>query len=260
VKPWIRSEVVVAVVAAALCGVVAACGGSPAAAQSPANSPAASAQTSGTAAAATTGTPNVASTPSVAAGTSVPETNATPGTSASAAITPASVTTGNVTLDLTLQPARHMFDGAGTTTSSGSQPSPTPQASGSQSGQATSSAVFSGGMVGIANNIDPSQAPPADSAQSIVRHVVVHVKTKNGGQPVPYLTVTLDLLLDGHPVLYDQPLEPMTAVDKNPLQYYYGNNVAFPQHGTYQVFVRVQANPMLGTNPPPAAQFTIVLH
>jgi hypothetical protein len=114
-------------------------------------------------------------------------------------------------------------------------------------------------MVGITNNIDPSQAPAADSAQSIVRHVVVHVRTKNGGQSLSYLGVSLDLLLDGHPVLYDQPLEPMTAVDQNSLQFYYGNNVKFPQPGTYQVFIRIQPNPMLGSTPPQAAQFNVIL-
>jgi uncharacterized protein involved in high-affinity Fe2+ transport len=169
------------------------------------------------------------------------------------------VTAERVTVDLSLDPARHMFDSAPSSSAAGLQ-QPTPQGSASNASQSSSSAVFTGGMVGVTNNIDPSQAPPADSAESIVRHVVVHVKTKSNGQTIPYLNVTMDLLLDGHPVLYDQVLEPMMAADSSSPQYYYGNNVKFPQAGTYQVFIRVQPNPMLGSNPPHAAQFDVILH
>jgi hypothetical protein len=152
-----------------------------------------------------------------------------------------------------------MFDGAATTSVPGVQQL-TPQSSAGNGSQSASSSVFVGGMLGVTNNIDPSQPPPPDAPTSIVRHVIVHVKTKSDGQPIPYLNVTMDLLLDGHPVLYDQALEPMTAAEKSTVQYYYGNNVKFPQPGTYQVFIRVQPNPILGNNPPRAAQFEVILH
>ena len=182
----------------------------------------------------------------------------TPGASVNATITPRSVTVGNVTLDLSLQPARHMF-AEESTVQQNSAPQPTPASGDNNKNQSAGSEVFAGGMVGVTNNIDPSQAPPADTSQSIIRHVVVHVKTKDGGQPVAYLNVTMDLLLDGHPVIYDQALEPMTALDQNPPQFYYGNNVKFPQRGTYQVFVRMQPNPLLGKGQPQAAQFNLTL-
>lgn len=257
-KFWIRSEILGATAGALCVLAVAACGG-PSADQTNVSGQSALTPVRATAHGTASPTSVAVVTPSVAAGTPLSGTNSTPSASASANISPREVTTGSVTLDLSLVPARHMFDGAATTSAAGNQPQATPQSSSGAGNQSASSAVFSGGMVGVADNIDPSQAPPADSAQAIVRHVVVHVRTKSGGQPIPYLNVSLDLLLDGHPVLYDQPLEPMTAVDKNSLQYYYGNNVKFPQRGTYQVFVRIQPNPMLGQNPPPAAQFDVIL-
>jgi hypothetical protein len=170
------------------------------------------------------------------------------------------VTDGIVTLDLTLAPAVHMFDGSGQSSSPGALPQATPTPASTSGGAIASAAVFGSGMVGVSNDIDPSPAPPADSAQSIIRHVIVRLQTRPGGPPIPYLAVTMDLLLDGHPVLYNQPLEPMTAVGSKPLQYYYGNNVDFPQRGIYEIFVRIQPSPLLGPNPPPAAQFNVVLH
>jgi hypothetical protein len=197
---------------------------------------------------------------SVVSGASQSTTNSTPSASANATISPREVPVGSITLDLSLAPARHMFDGSAATTNTGAPPEATPPSNGGAGSLSASSAVFSGGMLGIANNIDPSQPLPADSAQSIVRHVVVHVRTNNAPASIPYLGVSLDLLLDGHPVLYDLPLEPMTAVDQNSLLYYYGNNVKFPQPGTYQLFIRIQPNPILGSNPPQAAQFNVILH
>ena len=257
VTSWIRSETLGAAVAGALCVLtLAACGGQTAD-QSAANAQTVSSPPARVVARGTTA-PSTAATPLVSPGSLRSNGSATPSASANASISPREVTTGSVTLDLSIQPARHMFDGAATTNSL-AQPQSTPPSAGATGSQTPSSAVFAGGMVGTANNIDPSQAPPADSAQSIVRHVVVHVRTRSGGQPIPYLNVSLDLLLDGHPVLYDQPLEPMTPAGKDSLQYYYGNNVKFPQRGTYQMFVRIQPNPMLGQNPPQAAQFDVVL-
>lgn len=253
-KSWIRSETLGAATASVLCVLtLAACGGQTAASAQPAATQVRVAI--GTASPTTV----AAGTPLVSGGTPLATANSTPSASASPSISPHEVTAGSVTLDLSLEPARHMFDGSATTSTSGNQPPATPQSNSVVGSQSASSAVFGGGMVGVANNIDPSQAPPADSAQAIVRHVVVHVRTKNGGQSIPYLNVSMDLLLDGHPILYDQPLEAMTAPGKNSLQYYYGNNVKFPQRGTYQVFIRIQPNPMLGQNPPPAAQFNVIL-
>jgi hypothetical protein len=40
---------------------------------------------------------------------------------------------------------------------------------------------------------------------------------------------------------------------------YYGNNVRLPARGTFQVFVRVAQTPLLGQDPPPAAQFNLVV-
>src|SRR5439155_1630565 len=44
-----------------------------------------------------------------------------------------------------------------------------------------------------------------------------------------------------------------------PPQFYYGNNVKFPQLGVYQVFIRTQRIPLLGKEAPPAAQFTLAM-
>jgi hypothetical protein len=205
-----------------------------------------------------TASPVAVATPTISLATPVSSASSTPGLTAKTSITPSEVTTENVTVDLALDPARHMFDGAPANSAPGA-PQPTPQSSTATGSQSASSAVFTGGMLGVTNNIDPSQPPPADSAEAIVRHVVVQVKSKSTGQTIPYLNVTMDLLLDGHPVLYDQPLEAMTTADTNTPQYYYGNNVKFPQAGTYQVFIRVQPNPLLGNNPPHAAQFDVTL-
>jgi hypothetical protein len=260
VRSWIRSKLFHIAAVGVLCVfALAACGGQTA------DQPPTRAQTVSTpvhpAASATASSATVAvATPSVSPGTPLPSTTSNPGVSANASITPREVTVAGVTLDLSLDPARHMFDGAATTSALGVPQQPTPQSSAGNGSSSAVSAVFAGGMVGVTNNIDPSQPPPADSAESIVRHVVVHVKTKTDGQSIPYLNVTMDLLLDGHPVLYDQALEPMTTADKSSLQYYYGNNVKFPQPGTYQVFIRIQPNPILGNNPPQAAQFDVILH
>jgi hypothetical protein len=51
----------------------------------------------------------------------------------------------------------------------------------------------------------------------------------------------------------------MVAADQASPSLYYGNNVRFPQKGSYQVFVRMQRNPLIGADQPPAAQFNLVL-
>ncbi len=192
-------------------------------------------------------------TPADAAG-GTPAANATPGT-AGVDVTPKEVTVGGVTLSLSLAPARHMFGEQSVITPDPSQQQPQD----ATKTQSRGSVVFSDGMLQVANNIDSTQAPPTDSAQGIIRHVVVQVKTKDRGQPVPYLSLTMDVLLDGRPVIFDQGLAPMAAVDANPPQLYYGNNVKFTQRGTYQVFIRTQRNPLLGKDQPPAAQFNLTI-
>jgi hypothetical protein len=199
-----------------------------------------------------TGTPGPATTAANGALSLSPAGSATAGIAVVATVTPSNVAVGSVMLSMALQPARHMFDQAAVVTP---DPSQKPDATKSQN---AGSAVFSG-MVEVTNNIDPLQSVAGDSAQSILRHVVLQVKTKDRDQPVPYLSVTMDLLLDGHPVLYDQQLVPMVAADQASPSLYYGNNVRFPQRGSYQVFVRMQRNPLIGADQPPAAQFNLVL-
>jgi uncharacterized protein involved in high-affinity Fe2+ transport len=75
---------------------------------------------------------------------------------------------------------------------------------------------------------------------------------------VPYLTVTLDLLLDGHPVAYGQTLVPMVTQDGSGQRVYYGNNIRIPARGTFQVFVRMDHTALLGQDTP-AAQFNLVV-
>lgn len=179
----------------------------------------------------------------------------TPGGNATAEVSPGDVTVGNVTLSLSLQPARHMFE----MTSAADLPSLEQQAQDKSRVQAKGSAVFAGGMLKVANNIDPSQNPPADSPQAIVRHVVLQVKDRASGQVVPYLAVTMDVLLDGRPAIFDQALAPMVAVDSDSPKLYYGNNVKFPGRGTYQVFIRMQRHPLLGPDQSQAAQFNLTI-
>lgn len=179
-------------------------------------------------------------------------TTPTPGGNATVEVSPREVTVGEVTLTMSFEPARHMFDQAGPVSADPAQQSPD-----ASQDQRKGSAVFAGGMLRVTGNFDPSQSPPADSPEGMLRHVVVQAKTKEGGQVVPYLEMTMDVLLDGRPVIFDQALVPMAAVDKEPRQPYYGNNVKFPRRGAYQVFVRMQRNPLLGGEQPQAAQFNL---
>jgi len=181
---------------------------------------------------------------------------ATPGGSIAVDIevTPVSVAAGAVTLSLALEPARHMSDQA-------AAPNADPAQQGQDAAKAPNgrSVILAGGVTRVTNNLDPSQAPPPDMPQAIIRHVVVQVKTADRDQPVSYLALTMDVLLDGRPVLFDQPLAPLVTVDKDAPRFYYGNNVKFPQLGVYQVFIRTQRSPMLGKEAPPAAQFNLAM-
>ena len=182
----------------------------------------------------------------------------TPG-QANVDVAPADATVGNVVLSLSFENPRHMFEQTTTAASSAPNPDPAQTPSADQQNANTGSAVFPGGMLRVTGNFDPSQGAPADVPNAILRHVVLALKMKDGGQVVPYQAVSVDILLDGRPVLSDQALVPMVAVDREPRTVYYGNNVKFPQRGTYQVFVRMQRNPLLGNDPPPAAQFNVTV-
>jgi uncharacterized protein involved in high-affinity Fe2+ transport len=112
----------------------------------------------------------------------------------------------------------------------------------------------------LANNIDPSQPVPDDQSRAMVRHVSVHVRGADASSTVPYLSTSMDLLLDGRPAMSSVPLEPMVAAESTTTDIYYGNNLKFVERGTYQIFVRFQPSALLGKAAPPAAQFTIVVH
>jgi hypothetical protein len=134
-----------------------------------------------------------------------------------------------------------------------------PSATGGQPVAAATAVVFDG-LLRLTNNLDPSQPAPADLPQAMIRHINLQVRTSDSGNPVPYLGVSMDLLLDGHPVTSDMPVEPMVAAESPTPQLYYGNNAKLPQRGTYQVFIRFQHNALLGKDPAPTAQFNLVVH
>jgi hypothetical protein len=82
------------------------------------------------------------------------------------------------------------------------------------------------GLLKVTNNLDPSQPAPADELQSTMRHLNMQVRANDGGYPVPYLNVSMDILLDGRPVITGLSVVPMTAPDSaTPQLLYYGNNV-----------------------------------
>jgi hypothetical protein len=124
----------------------------------------------------------------------------------------------------------------------------------------TQGALVLSDMIRVTNNMDPTQALPSDSGQSIVRHVAVQIRTGDTGQTVPYLGVSIDLLLDGHPMTFGQSVVPMVAQDADSPHLYYGNNVRLTQRGTYQLFVRLSRSALLGKDQPQAAQFNVLVH
>jgi uncharacterized protein involved in high-affinity Fe2+ transport len=94
----------------------------------------------------------------------------------------------------------------------------------------------------------------------MTRHANVQIRANDGGYPVPYLTVSMDVLLDGRPMTTGLAAVPMTAPDSTtPQLLYYGNNLKLTQHGTYQVFIRLQPTSVLGKDPPPTAEFNVVV-
>jgi hypothetical protein len=160
-----------------------------------------------------------------------------------------------VTLSLSLEPARHML---AQTVAVASDADPAHQAGGGDP-TLNATALVLEGLLSLSNNLDPSQPAPADQPQAMFRHVNLQVRTTDGGTPVPYLNVSLDMLLDGHPVASGLPVKPMLAAESTAPQLYYGNNLKLTQRGTYQVFVRVQPTALLGRDQPQAAQFNVVV-
>jgi hypothetical protein len=140
-------------------------------------------------------------------------------------------------------------------------PDPEHQATSSQTATQTrgSTALVMDGLLQLTNNVDRSQPVPDDQPQAILRHVRAEIRNANATYPVPYLSTSIDLLLDGRPVISSLALEPMVAAESATPDLYYGNNVRLVQRGTYQLFVRVQPNALLGNDPLPAAQFNMVV-
>jgi hypothetical protein len=170
-------------------------------------------------------------------------------------VSPAQVQAGGVTLSLSVEPARHMLPQTAITAS---DPDPAHQLDGSAK-TAPSTAVVLDGMLRLTNNLDPSQPLPDDQPQSMIRHVNVEVSAEDRAYPVPYLSVSMDMLLDGRPMIQGVSAVPMIAAESTAPRLYYGNNVKLVQRGTYQVFVRLQPSTLLGKDPPPAAQFNVAV-
>ena len=167
------------------------------------------------------------------------------------AVAPGDVTLGGVVLTFSVQPAQPMYDPA----RQAANPSTNDQQK--DKNQPKGFAVLGGQMLEATNNYDPTQNPPADSPQQVVRHVGLQVKDKDSGQLIPDLQVTVDVLREGRPVLQDQRLVPMVPAGGNISQMQYGNNVKFPGQGEYQVFVRMEPSPLLGQGSAGVAQFNL---
>jgi Fe2+ transport protein len=219
-------------------------------ASNPAAGPAA--QTTATTAQAAAGTVTPAQAPAAVGA------QASPVPAANIQVSPASVPVGNVTLSLAFEPARHMQDETRMVAGAAQPQVPAPQATPS-GGPPSQGAIVLSDMLHVTNNLDPTQPAPVDSAQSIIRQAVVQVVASDTHQLVPYLNVTIDLLLDGHPVTYGQTLVPMLTNDGSGERVYYGNNVRLPERGTFQAFVRMDRTPILGQDTPPAAQFNLAV-
>jgi hypothetical protein len=180
------------------------------------------------------------------------DTTPTPGGAGNVEVSPGEVALGEVILTLSVEGAQPMYDA--------SKQAPTPSGNADQQkdqNKPKGLAVLGGMALQLTNNYDPSQSPPADQANQMVRHVALQVKDKASGQLVPHVVVSMDLLKDGRPVLQDQQLVPMVQSGGTVSQMHYGNNVKFPGPGDYQVFVRMQPSPLLGQGSAGAAQFNV---
>ena len=174
-------------------------------------------------------------------------------------VSPGQVPDGSVSLSLAFEAARHMQDQTAVIAAA-NQPQPAAPQPTLTAGPPSQGALVLSDMLHVTNNLDPTQPSPPDSAQSIVRQAVVQILTSDTHQLVPYLTVTMDLLLDGHPVSYGQALVPMLTQGSGSERVYYGNNVRLPARGTFQVFVRMDHTALLGPDAPGAAQYNLIVH
>jgi Fe2+ transport protein len=186
-------------------------------------------------------------------------------------ISPAQVQAGSLNLSLSMDRARHMLDQS-TSTATDTDPAhqateatataanATHQQNSTTASAAGSTAFVLQGLLQLTNNFTPAQQVPDDQPQSMFRHVSVQIRSGAAEQSVPYLSASMDVLLDGHPVIANVPLLPMVDAEAAPVQLYYGNNVKLTQRGDYQVFVRILPNVLLGKEPVPAAQFNVGVH
>jgi len=166
-------------------------------------------------------------------------------------VSPGEVALGGIVLSLWIEPAQSVYDPA--RVASGS----TGDSAKKDNAQPKGYAVLGGSTLKVTNNFDQAQNPPADSEREIVRHVAVQIKEKQSGQLIPHINVSMDLLREGRSVLQDQPLVPMVQAGGNVAQMHYGNNVKFPGKGQYQVFVRMEPSPLLGSESVGVAQFNV---
>jgi hypothetical protein len=167
------------------------------------------------------------------------------------------VQAGALSLSLSVERARHMLDQS---TAGANDPDPAHQANGGSASSTGSTAFVLQGMLQLTNNFNPAQQVPDDEPQLMLRHVNVQIRNNTGTDTVPYLSPSMDVLIDGHPVLSNLALVPMVDAESSPPQLYYGNNVKLTQRGAYQVFVRILPNALLGKDPLPAAQFDVAVH
>ena len=171
-------------------------------------------------------------------------------------VSPNEVAMGNVVITLSVQPAQSVFDparAAANSTGGDQQQSDQQKNAAQQKGYA----VLGGSGIKITNNFDGAQSPPADQPREVLRHVAVQIRDKASGQLIPYVGVSMDLLREGRPTLQDQPLIPMVQPDGGVSQMHYGNNVEFPGRGEYQIFVRMEPSPLLGSGSLGVAQFNV---
>jgi hypothetical protein len=201
--------------------------------------------------------PSGSGTPAAAPGATAVASPGAVAQPATVEVSPSEVRIGEVVMTLAFEPPRHMIDRAMVMNTANQDPArPTPAAAEGVS----KGAVVLDDMLRVTNNMDPSQAVPPDSSQSVVRHAVLNIKSGGAAlSQVPYLTINVDMLLDGRPVGFGQPVVPMVAGEANPPNLYYGNNVRLGSRGTYQVFVRMAPNPLLGNGQPQAAQFNVAV-
>lgn len=166
-------------------------------------------------------------------------------------ISPTEVALGNLVLTLSVQPAQPVFD-PGRTASGGTE-GDAPGTPVPQSGYT----VLGGSTLRVTNNFDSAQNPPADQPREVLRHVGLQIRDKTSGQLIPYVVVTMDLLREGRSTLQDQALVPMMPSGGGIAEMHYGNNVKFPGRGEYQVFIRMDPNPLIGSSSMGVAQFNV---